>query len=280
MKTVYRIFLLAFTGGVLSLSTLIIPLFAGPMQQEVVLGKDEINVFPPSQKKMISGFEDHDNQDIKDRFETGDITTKILDINNISGHNPLNTDDPILNFNGSVFDTPEDLKDCVDNNNCNTSSSSSDNTFGGCGASKMIGAKLEGGLFLFKNGSTGDCEHGLKISVSDPDPVAPAGKTEAFTILNPAFGSQALNTVRLKTKAGSGFTLSTPPAGATPLTVTSWAVTPGTYTMVVKHTPTGNQWQYKLTFIGEAPTYTDPIPPNTVYNFTKVGWTILTRGKL
>jgi len=286
MKTIYRIFLLVFTGGILSLATIvIIPLFAGPIQQEVVLGRDEINVFPYSQKKLLKGFKDHDNQDIKDRFETGDITTKILDINNIRGHNPLNTDDPVLNFDGRVFDSPEDFKDCVDNNKCNTSSSSSESSssnkpFGGCGASKMIGASVEGGLFLFKNGSTGDCEHGLKISIGDPDPVPPAGKIEAFTVLNPGFGSQAVGTIHLKTKAGSGFTLSTPPAGATALSATSWAVTPGTYTMVVKHSPTGNRWRYKIEFVGKPPIYTDPIPPNTVYNFTRVGWNIYVRTKL
>jgi hypothetical protein len=215
---------------------------------------------------------------------TGNITVKIVDIKNITGHNPLNPDNPVLNNNGQVFDTPEDLKDCVANNNCTTTNTgggyNSGNIFGGCGASKTLGATLNGGLVLYKDGNTGNCEIKLKISVRDPDPAAPAGMTEGFRVENPEVGNQAAGTVLLKTAPGSGFFISSPPAGATPLTGSSWAVIPGTYTIVLQHIPTGNDWQYGLNIIGQPPAWTDPVPPKKNYNFTKVGWLITTREEL
>ncbi len=206
---------------------------------------------------------------------------KIVDIHNISGHNPLNTDNPVLNTDGQTYDTPQALKDCVDNNNCTTGSGSHANTFTGCNSAfgRIEGASTNGGFILFKDPTTGECEKALFITYNDPVPAAPAGMTEAFRITNPESGTQAAGTVKLATNAGSGYTMFSPPAGAIALSGTSWALASGTHSMTIKHTASGKMWRYGMEVTGVPPTILDAGTGKT-FNFTKITWFINSREEL
>lgn len=257
--------------------------WAGPLEQAVILDSDELQVFPDDQQEMLHDFQDHGRPDIRTRFDTGEITTKIVDIRNITGHNPLNPDNPVLNTDGQTFDTPGGLKDCVDNNNCSGGSSGysgSSDKFAGCGAAKYDGGSLSGGILMYKDGFTANCEMLFRVTVLDPDPAGPGGQTLAFRVDNPVVGTQPGGTVLFRTDGASGFVLDTPPAGAVALGANSWAVVPGVYTIVLRHTGSGKRWQYGITITGDPPVYAHPIAPAVFYNFTKVGWTITTRKEI